>query len=207
MTPSAQQDSSRFSTHAASPSQSGASTTPQFPAVQTTPPADTAQYAQVGLAAEGPPGTLDSPHLFPLDQSGVATQPVSFKGPGEANGDAAPRVLPVEQMPDPHLLQEEQMVWDNDAFSTTSGLPSRQESQHKELSLSPWPDSASLAALQADLEAARAQVQHHQDAALELESEAASLRSEVSCQQLLQDAVAMLMWLLEEDLEVVSDAC
>lgn len=178
-----QPDSSRLSTDIDSAelaAATSASTTPQFPAVQpATPPPDTAQYAAIGVAADPPQDdALDSPHLFPIDANGTVSQPVSFKGPGEADGDAVPYSLPIEQMPDPHLLQEEQMVWDNDAFSTTSGLPTRQNSQNKEL-LGSRPASASVSALQADLDAARAQIQQHEAAASQLEKEAAALRSEV----------------------------
>ena len=208
LTPSAQQASSRLTTDvdidsAEIAAATSASTTPQFPAVQpATPPADTAQYAQLGVA-EGPPqeNALDSPHLFPTNANGTVSQPVSFTGPGEANGDAAPHSLPVEQMPDPHLLQDEQTVWDNDAFSTTSGLPTRQNSQAKEL-LSPRPGSAAAAALQADLEAARARVRQQELATSELEQEATRLRTEVTP----AEALSMPAWLSKPSLESACSA-
>ena len=64
-----------------------------------------AQHSSLELAPSLSTPAPPEAHLFPPDENGNITQPVAFSRVSEENGGAHPSTLPVEQMPDPHLLQ------------------------------------------------------------------------------------------------------
>ena len=80
---------------------------------------------------------------------------------------------------------DDEMVWNNDAFSDSENW-SRRESRDREHTAAATSPSSALAALQADLAAARQQLQQRAQAEQRLLQEASQLQSQVSTQGLLE---------------------